>query len=127
MKLIHKRLIHYHLIKVQVFYKERLNGHYGVGVFILSNLISSLPFLIVMSSSSISITYFMVKFHPGSSHFMYAVVDLLLSISVVESCMMVVAALVPNFLMGVVVGAGIIVSIFNLLYISLVEQVRYQL
>ncbi|KAL8545124.1 hypothetical protein ACS0TY_005353 [Phlomoides rotata] len=94
--------------EIKVFYKERLNGHYGVGVFILSNLISSFPFLIVMSSSSVSITYFMVKFHPGFSHFMYAVLDLLLSIAVVESCMMVVAALVPNFLMGVVVGAGII-------------------
>lgn len=98
----------------QVFTKERLNGHYGVGVYIVSNFISSFPFLVVMSFSSVSITYFMVKYHPGFSHFMYAFVDLLLSISVVESCMMVVAAIVPNFLMGVVVGAGFIVSILLL-------------
>ncbi|KAH6812976.1 ABC-2 type transporter family protein [Perilla frutescens var. frutescens] len=94
--------------EIKVFCKERLNGHYGVGVFILSNFISSFPFLFVMSLCSVSITYFMVKYHPGFSHFIYAFLDLLLSISVVESCMMVVAALVPNFLMGVVVGAGII-------------------
>ncbi|XP_057797819.1 ABC transporter G family member 15-like isoform X2 [Salvia miltiorrhiza] len=94
--------------EIKVFYKERLNGHYGVGVFIVSNFVSSFPFLVVMSLSSVSITYFMVKYHPGFSHFMYAFIDLLLSISVVESCMMVVAALVPNFLMGVVVGAGFI-------------------
>ncbi|KAG6438451.1 hypothetical protein SASPL_103394 [Salvia splendens] len=94
--------------EIKVFNKERLNGHYGVGVYILSNFISSFPFLIVMSFSSVCIIYLMVKYHPGFSHFMYAFIDLLLSISVVESCMMVVAALVPNFLMGVVVGAGFI-------------------
>ncbi|KAG6400623.1 hypothetical protein SASPL_137464 [Salvia splendens] len=94
--------------EIKVFCKERLNGHYGVGVFILSNFISSFPFLAVMSLTSVSITYTMVKYHPGFSHFMYAFIDLHLSVSVVESCMMVVASLVPNFLMGVVVGAGFI-------------------
>ncbi|KAI3449992.1 hypothetical protein Pfo_006657 [Paulownia fortunei] len=94
--------------EMKVFYKERLNGHYGVGVFILSNFISSFPFLVVMSFSSASITYFMVKYHPGLSHFMYAALDLLISIAVVESCMMVVAAVVPNFMMGVIIGAGLI-------------------
>lgn len=94
-----------------MFYKERLGGHYGVGVFIISNFISSFPFLVVMSFSTASITYFTVKYHPGLSHFLYAVLDLLLSIAVVESCMMVVAAIVSNFLMGVVIGAGFIVSI----------------
>lgn len=63
-----------------------------------------------MALSSASIFYFMVKFHPGFFHFMYAALDLLLSIAVIESCMMVVAALVPNFMMGVIVGAGLIVS-----------------
>ncbi|XP_051118548.1 ABC transporter G family member 15-like [Andrographis paniculata] len=94
--------------EMKVFYKERLNGHYGVGVFIISNFISSFPFLVVMSFSTASITYFMVKYHPGFSHFMYAALDLLISIAVVESCMMVVAAIVPNFLMGVIIGAGFI-------------------
>lgn len=96
-----------------MFHKERINGHYGVGVFIISNLVSSFPFLVVMSFSSASIIYFMVKFHAGFSHYIYAVLDLYLSIAVVESCMMVVAALVPNFLMGVIVGAGFIVSLYT--------------
>ncbi|KAL3828210.1 hypothetical protein ACJIZ3_017012 [Penstemon smallii] len=94
--------------EMKIFHKERLNGHYGVGVFIVSNFVSSFPYLVIMSFSSASITYFMVKFHPGLDHFIYAVLDLLLSIAVVESCMMVVAALVPYFLMGVVIGAGFI-------------------
>ncbi|KAL2510824.1 ABC transporter G family member 15 [Abeliophyllum distichum] len=94
--------------EMKIFSKERLGGHYGVGLFTLSNFISSFPFLVIMSFSSASITYFMVKFHTGISHFMFATLDLLISIAVVESSMLVVAAVVPNFLMGVIVGAGFI-------------------
>lgn len=100
----------------QIFYKERQNGYYGVGVFILSNFISSFPFLVTMSVSSVSITYVMVKYHPGISHFMYTALDLLFSMAVVESCMMVVAAIVPNFLMGVIIGAGFLVSYLTYQY-----------
>lgn len=97
----------------QIFSKERLNGHYGVGVYNLSNFISSFPFLVMMSFSSASITYFIAKFHPGLSHFTFATLDLLISIAVVESSMLVVASVVPNFLMGVIIGAGFIVSIYT--------------
>ncbi|CAA0805815.1 ABC transporter G family member 15 [Striga hermonthica] len=94
--------------EMKVFHKERLNGHYGVSVYVVSNFVSSFPYVVAISLSSSSIIYFTVGFHPGFSHYAYAVLDLLLSIAVVESCMMVVAALVPNFMMGVVVGAGLI-------------------
>ncbi|CAH1452021.1 unnamed protein product [Lactuca virosa] len=94
--------------EMKIFHRERLNGHYGVGVFILSNFISSLPFLAFMSFSTALITYNMVKFHPGFIHQLYACLDLLLSIAAVESCMMVIAAVVPNFMMGIIIGAGFI-------------------
>ncbi|XP_055833324.1 ABC transporter G family member 15-like [Solanum dulcamara] len=94
--------------EMEIFEKERKSGHYGVGVFILSNFISSFPFLVVMSMSSAAITYNLAKFHPGFFHFLYASIVLLSSIAVVESCMMVVACFVPNFTMGLVVGAGLL-------------------
>ncbi|KAI7983919.1 ABC transporter G family member 15 [Camellia lanceoleosa] len=94
--------------EMKIFYKERLNGHYGVGVYVISNFISSFPFLVAMSLSTATIIYHMVKFRPGFSHFAYTCLDLVSSIAVVESCMMVVASLVPNFLMGLITGAGII-------------------
>ncbi|KAF5931301.1 hypothetical protein HYC85_032174 [Camellia sinensis] len=94
--------------RIPIFYKERLNGHYGVGVYVISNFISSFPFLVAMSLSTATIIYHMVKFRPGFSHFAYTCLDLVNSIAVVESCMMVVASLVPNFLMGLITGAGII-------------------
>lgn len=107
----------------QIFDKERAKGHYGVGVFIVSNLISSLPFLIVMAFSSASITYFTVKFHSGFSHFIFAALDLFISIAIVEICMMVVASLLPNSLMGLIVGAAFIVRqiIKNLEYLIAVS------
>ncbi|GFZ18158.1 ABC-2 type transporter family protein [Actinidia rufa] len=91
-----------------VFYRERLNGHYGVSVFVISNFISSFPFLVAIAASTGSITYYMVKFRTGFSHYAYFCMDLFLCISVIESCMMVVASLVPNFLMGLITGAGLI-------------------
>lgn len=94
--------------EMKIFYRERLNGHYGVSVFILSNFISSFPFLVAVSVASGTITYYMVKFHSGFSHYVFFCLNLLCSISVVEGCMMVVASLVPNFLMGIVTGAGIL-------------------
>ncbi|KAK3026356.1 hypothetical protein RJ639_042653 [Escallonia herrerae] len=94
--------------EMKIFHRERLNGHYGVGVFALSNFLSSFPFLAVMSLGTATVTYNMVKFRPGFSHFIYTYLDLLSSIAVVESCMMVVASLVPNFLMGIIAGAGVI-------------------
>ncbi|KAI3746400.1 hypothetical protein L6452_08832 [Arctium lappa] len=94
--------------EMKIFHRERLNGHYGVGVFILSNFISSFPFLTMMSFVTAIVTYNMVKYHSGFSRISYACLDLLFSIAVVESCMMVVASLVPNFMMGIIVGAGFI-------------------
>lgn len=96
---------------MQVFYKERLNGYYGISVYILSNFLSSFPFVAVMSIATGTITYYMVKFRPEFSHLLYICLDLLGCIAAVESSMMIIAALVPNFLMGLVIGAGYIVSV----------------
>ncbi|KAG6629905.1 hypothetical protein I3843_14G118000 [Carya illinoinensis] len=96
------------LEEMKVFYRERLNGHYGIAVYILSNFLSSLPFVAVMSIATAAITYYMVKFRPEFSPFVFICLDLISSIAVIESTMMIIASLVPNFLMGVIVGAGYI-------------------
>ncbi|KAH7315358.1 hypothetical protein KP509_21G046300 [Ceratopteris richardii] len=92
---------------MKVFSREHLNGHYGVLPFVLANFLSSLPFLALISIVSGSICYFMVELHPGFSHFAYFIMSLLTCLCVVESLMMAVASLVPNFLMGIITGAGI--------------------
>ncbi|CAM8892909.1 unnamed protein product [Rhodiola kirilowii] len=96
------------LEELKVFYKERLNGHYAVFVYVVSNFLSAFPFLVGMSVASVLIVYNMVQFHPGLSHMAYGCLNLILCISIIESIMMIVASLVPNFLMGIIVGAGIL-------------------
>ncbi|XP_060966494.1 ABC transporter G family member 15 isoform X1 [Cannabis sativa] len=99
-------LVFYSLAMKQVFNKERLNGYYGVGVYVISNFLSAFPFLLLMSFATSTIVYYMVKFRPEFECYLYFALDLLCCIATVESAMMIVASLVPNFLMGVTVGAG---------------------
>ncbi|GJZ69691.1 ABC transporter G family member 11 [Tanacetum coccineum] len=92
---------------MKVFQRERLNGHYGVTAFVISNTISAMPFLILIAFISGTICYFMVRLHPGFLHYLFFVLCLYSSVTVVESLMMAIASVVPNFLMGIIIGAGI--------------------
>nr|ACN27668.1 unknown [Zea mays] len=94
--------------EMKVFTLERQNGHYGVAAYIISNFLSSMPFLLAVSWASASITYWMVKFRPGFSYFAFFALNLYGGVSVIESLMMIISALVPNFLMGLILGAGVI-------------------
>ncbi|PON89547.1 ABC transporter-like [Trema orientale] len=92
---------------MKVFQRERLNGHYGVTAFVISNTISAMPFLILITFLSGTICYFMVHLHPGFTHYLFFVLCLYASVTVVESLMMAIASVIPNFLMGIIIGAGI--------------------
>nr|GMD24488.1 ABC transporter G family member 15-like [Ipomoea batatas] len=93
--------------EMRIFTKERLNGHYGVGAFILSNFLSSFPFLVAVSAITGTITFYMV-FQASFSRYVFFCLNLFGCIAMVESCMMIVASLVPNFLMGIITGAGVL-------------------
>lgn len=103
--------LYFHFMIKQVFQRERLNGHYGVLAFVISNTLSATPFLILITFLSGTICYFMVRLHPGFSHYIFFVLCLYASVTVVESLMMAIASVVPNFLMGIITGAGIQVHI----------------
>lgn len=92
-------------------------------MFILSNFLSSFPFLAVMSIATASITYYMVEFHSQFPRFVFMCLDLLSAIAAVESSMMIIASLVPNYLMGVIVGAGYLVrtTAYNFCRASLIH------
>ncbi|KAK4838203.1 hypothetical protein QYF36_011860 [Acer negundo] len=96
------------LEEFKVSYRERISGHYGDGVFVLSNFLSSFPFLVVLSTSSGTIIYYMVKLHPGISRLAYFCINLFCCISILETCMMLVSLLVPNVLMGIGVGTCVV-------------------
>uniref|UniRef100_A0A5B7ALI6 Putative ABC transporter G family member 11 n=1 Tax=Davidia involucrata TaxID=16924 RepID=A0A5B7ALI6_DAVIN len=92
---------------MKVFQRERLNGHYGVTAFVISNTLSAMPFLVLITFISGTVCYFMVHLHPGFEHYLFFVLCLYASVTVVESLMMAIASIVPNFLMGIIIGAGI--------------------
>uniref|UniRef100_A0A803P6Y3 ABC transporter G family member 15 n=1 Tax=Cannabis sativa TaxID=3483 RepID=A0A803P6Y3_CANSA len=95
--------------EIKVYNSERIKNHYGAAVVMISNFISSFPFLLVTAISTGTIIYEMVKLHPGFSHYFYFVLNLFCCLSVIETLMMLVASLVPNVLMGIGIGTGLIV------------------
>ncbi|KAI3845457.1 hypothetical protein MKX03_023392 [Papaver bracteatum] len=92
---------------VMIFGRERLNGHYGVAAFVDGNTPSSIPYLLIISIIPGAIAYYLVGLHKGFEHFLFFVLVILASLMLVESLMMLVASIVPNYLMGIIIGAGI--------------------
>ncbi|CAL1377640.1 unnamed protein product [Linum trigynum] len=92
---------------MKIFRRERLNGHYEVGAFVVGNTLSSIPYLFLISLIPGVIAYFLVGLQKSIEHFTYFALLLFVAMLLVESLMMMVASFVPDFLMGVITGAGI--------------------
>ncbi|KAF9609555.1 hypothetical protein IFM89_016991 [Coptis chinensis] len=92
---------------MKIFERERLNGHYGVAAFVFGNTFSSIPYLLLISLTPGAIAYFLVGLQRGIDHFVYFALVLFACTMLVESLMMIVASIVPDFLMGIITGAGI--------------------
>jgi hypothetical protein len=90
----------------QVFRKERLSGHYGVSEFVISNTLSATPYLSVIAVLPGAMLYYLTGLTKGIDHFTYFVIVLGVCCILVESMMMIIAAIVPDFLMGIIIGAG---------------------
>lgn len=54
-----------------------------------------------------AIAYYMVGLQKSFEHFAYFALVLFVTMMLVESLMMIVASIVPDFLMGIITGAGI--------------------
>ncbi|CAL5379487.1 unnamed protein product [Camellia sinensis] len=92
---------------MKVFERERLNGHYGPSAFVIGNTLSSLPYSFLISLIPGAIAYYLTGLQKGCEHFIYFAAMLFTCMMLVESLMMIVASIVPNFLMGIITGAGI--------------------
>ena len=53
------------------------------------------------------IAYYLTGLQKGFDHFIYFSMVLFTCMMLVESLMMIVASIVPNFLLGIITGAGI--------------------
>ncbi|KAG4999513.1 hypothetical protein JHK87_020585 [Glycine soja] len=92
---------------MKVFERERLNGHYSVTAFVIGNTFSSIPYLLLVSIIPGVIAYFLPGLQKDFEHFVYFICVLFACLMLVEGLMMIVASIVPNFLMGIITGAGI--------------------
>ncbi|KAL5755356.1 hypothetical protein ACOSP7_023576 [Xanthoceras sorbifolium] len=92
---------------MKIFGRERLNGYYGVGAFVVGNTFSSIPYLLMNSLIPGAIAYYLVGLQRSFEHFVYFALLLFACTMLVERLMMIVASIVPDFLMGIITGAGI--------------------
>ncbi|KAL5545929.1 hypothetical protein UlMin_005616 [Ulmus minor] len=92
---------------MKIFERERLNGHYGVAAFVVGNTLSSIPYLFFISLIPGAMAYYLVGLQKSIEHFTCFVLVLFVCMTLVESLMMIVASIVPDFLMGIITGAGI--------------------
>uniref|UniRef100_A0A1D1Z0M5 ABC transporter G family member 11 n=1 Tax=Anthurium amnicola TaxID=1678845 RepID=A0A1D1Z0M5_9ARAE len=92
---------------MKIFKRERLNGHYGVTAFVIGNTLSSAPYLALISIVPVVMAYYLIGLQRSFQHFMFFVILLYTSMLLVESLMMVVASIVPNYLTGIIIAAGI--------------------
>ncbi|KAF7112836.1 hypothetical protein RHSIM_RhsimUnG0188200 [Rhododendron simsii] len=92
---------------MKVFEVERLNGHYCTSAFVIGNTISSVPYLLLISLIPGALAYYLTGLQRGFEHFVYFDLVLFTCMMLVESLMMTVASIVPNFLMGIIAGGGI--------------------
>ncbi|URE04131.1 ABC-2 type transporter [Musa troglodytarum] len=92
---------------MKIFGRERLNGHYGVTAFTIANTLSATPYLALISVIPGAIAYYLVGLQRSIDHFIYFALVLFMCMMLVEGLMMIVASIVPDFLMGIITGAGI--------------------
>ncbi|KAK1316132.1 ABC transporter G family member 11 [Acorus calamus] len=92
---------------MKIFQRERLNGHYGLTSFVIGNTLSSTPYLALISIVPGAMAYYLVGLQKSFDHFVYFALVLFTCMMLVESLMMIFASVVPDFLMGIITGAGI--------------------
>ncbi|MED6211665.1 hypothetical protein PIB30_075941 [Stylosanthes scabra] len=93
--------------EMKVFERERLNGHYGVSAFLIGNILSAVPFMLVTSLIPGGIIYYLAGMHKGVEHFVYFICVLFAIVMWVESMMMVIGSILSNFLMGIVIASAV--------------------
>ncbi|KAL2906149.1 ABC transporter G family member 11 [Bienertia sinuspersici] len=95
------------LMFVAAFLTFMAIGGFPVGAYTIGNTLSSIPYLLIISLIPGAIAYYLVHLQRGFDHFVYFSLVLFTCMMLVESLMMIVASLVPDFLMGIITGAGI--------------------
>lgn len=88
-----------------VYMRERMNGLYGPGPYVLANSLCSAPFLFACSLVFTVICYWSIGLHPGAGHFFRFLAVLFLAVYTAESQSLVVAAAIPIFVAALAIAS----------------------
>ncbi|KAF7014105.1 LOW QUALITY PROTEIN: hypothetical protein CFC21_028130 [Triticum aestivum] len=91
---------------MKIFEKERRSGH-GVTEFVIANTLSSTVYLGLICVLPAIIAYYLTGLQRGIGHFFFFVATLWACTMLVQGLMMIVAAIVPDFLLGIITGSGV--------------------
>ncbi|BBN02622.1 protein MpABCG7 [Marchantia polymorpha subsp. ruderalis] len=89
---------------VKLLLRERLNPHYGAATFVVGSTLASLPFLLVMSTVSGCVVYFMPGLKTAFEPFIYFVLCIFATLLSVEGVMMIVSVLASSGYMVLTLG-----------------------
>jgi ABC-type multidrug transport system ATPase subunit len=85
------------------YMREEANGAYSIWIYVLANFLCSLPGLLLIAIVSSAIIVGLV----GLNGLCIFTLDLFLSLVVAESLMCLISALIPYYIIGIALGAGI--------------------
>jgi ABC-type multidrug transport system permease subunit len=120
------------------FAKERANGLYGPTSFLVANFLIGLPYLFIIVTCFSVIAYWMVGLWPTAQGFWTFLGFLFLDLLAAESLVILVASVVPNFIVSLALVAfanglwmvvnGFLVpeTILNVFWKSWVTKINYQ-
>ncbi|XP_010241828.1 PREDICTED: ABC transporter G family member 3-like [Nelumbo nucifera] len=82
-----------HLTEIKIYMHEEANQHSGAFVFLIGHLLSSMPFLFLISVSSSLVFYFLVGLRDDFSLLMYFILNFFMCLLVNEGLMLLVASI----------------------------------
>lgn len=85
--------------------RERASGAYSVAAYIVSHTLYEIPYVLLLSLSASTVTYFMVGLRPTVKAFWIFTANLFLTLMVSESIMVLIAAVIPILIVGIAAGA----------------------
>lgn len=89
----------------QSYRKEKLNGLYGAGPFVLSNFLISIPFLFVTTILFSVVTYFLCNFDENATGFWKYVMWLFFDLVAAESLTVLISTIFPYFVIALALTA----------------------
>eukprot|EP00727_Mastigamoeba_balamuthi_P000745 m51a1_g10668 hypothetical protein (738) ;mRNA; r:11091-13539 len=90
-----------------VFAHERRNSYYTVGPYALARIVVGIPFVFCIALAFSVVSYFTMNLHESAESFFYFLLVLTAALVNSEGIVTAISAIVPNFIVGIAVGAGL--------------------